>query len=29
VILGLSHPAYSHMAVLGESTRAALAGDFD
>ena len=29
VILGLSHPAYSHMAVLNESTRAALAGDFD
>jgi len=29
VILGLSHPAYSHMAVLGEATRAALAGDFD
>ena len=29
VILGFSHPAYSHMAVLGESTRAALAGDFD
>ena len=29
VILGFSHPAYSHMAVLSESTRAALAGDFD
>ena len=29
VILGLSHPNYSHMAVLAEATRAALAGDFD
>lgn len=29
VILGLSHPNYSHMAVLSEATRAALAGDFD
>jgi hypothetical protein len=29
VVLGFSHPAYSHMAVLSESTRAALAGDFD
>ncbi len=29
VILGLSHPAYSHMAVLSEATRQALAGDFD
>jgi hypothetical protein len=28
VILGLSHPNYSHMAVLAEATRAALAGDF-
>jgi hypothetical protein len=28
VILGLSHPAYSHMAVLPEATRAALADDF-
>jgi hypothetical protein len=28
VILGLSHPNYSHMAVLSETTRAALAGDF-
>jgi hypothetical protein len=28
VILGLSHPSYSHMAVLSETTRAALAGDF-
>jgi hypothetical protein len=29
VILGLSHPAYSHMAVLGENVREALAKDFD
>jgi hypothetical protein len=28
VILGLSHPNYSHMAVLSEATRAALAEDF-
>jgi hypothetical protein len=28
VILGLSHPGYSHMAVLSEATRAALADDF-
>ncbi|MGJ0508150.1 MAG: DUF3501 family protein [Methylocystis sp.] len=28
VILGLNHPNYSHMAVLHEATRAALAGDF-
>ncbi len=28
VILGFSHPAYSHMAVLGENAREALAGDF-
>jgi hypothetical protein len=28
VILGLSHPNYSHMAVLSEATRASLAGDF-
>jgi hypothetical protein len=28
VILGLSHPAYSHMAVLQEAVRAELAGDF-
>jgi hypothetical protein len=28
VILGLSHPNYSHMAVLAEATRAALASDF-
>ncbi len=29
LILGLSHPAYSHMAVLVEAARAELAGDFD
>lgn len=28
VILGLTHPNYSHMAVLSEATREALAGDF-
>lgn len=28
VILGLTHPNYSHMAVLPEATRQALAGDF-
>ena len=28
VILGFSHPAYSHMAVLPETVRAALAADF-
>ncbi|WP_036282147.1 DUF3501 family protein [Methylocystis sp. ATCC 49242] len=28
VILGLTHPNYSHMAVLSEATRAALAEDF-
>lgn len=28
VILGLSHPNYSHMAVMSEATREALAGDF-
>ncbi|MBI1866778.1 MAG: DUF3501 family protein [Methylocystis sp.] len=28
VVLGLSHPAYSHMAVLPEAVRAELAGDF-
>ncbi len=27
-IIGLSHPAYSHMAVLPEAVRAALASDF-
>jgi beta-phosphoglucomutase-like phosphatase (HAD superfamily) len=29
VVVGLSHPAYSHMAVLPEPVRAALAADFD
>ncbi|SMF74712.1 Protein of unknown function [Tistlia consotensis] len=29
VILGFDHPAYSHMAVLTEPVRAALAEDFD
>ncbi|MGA8171072.1 MAG: DUF3501 family protein [Methylocystis sp.] len=29
VILGFSHPAYSHMAVVAETTRAELAKDFD
>lgn len=29
VILGFDHPAYGHMAVIGEDTRAALAGDLD
>jgi hypothetical protein len=29
VTLGLAHPAYSHMAVLPEALRAALAEDFD
>lgn len=28
VVLGLSHPAYSHMAVLPEAAREELAGDF-
>lgn len=28
VILGLSHPAYSHMAVMPEAVREELAGDF-
>lgn len=28
VILGFTHPNYSHMAVLSEATHAALAGDF-
>lgn len=28
VIIGLSHPSYSHMAVLPEAVHAALAGDF-
>ncbi len=29
VILGFEHPAYGHMAVMAEETRAALAGDLD
>ncbi|WP_374656323.1 DUF3501 family protein [Dongia sp.] len=29
VILGFEHQAYAHMAVIGEETRAALAGDLD
>lgn len=29
VVVGLAHPAYRHMAVLDEATRAALAEDFD
>ena len=29
IVLGLKHPAYSHMAVLPEPVRAALSGDFD
>ncbi len=29
VVLGFTHPAYSHMAVLSEEARAALAGDLD
>jgi hypothetical protein len=29
VVLGFSHPAYAHMTVLTEPTRAALAGDLD
>jgi hypothetical protein len=29
VILGFSHSAYSHMAVLPENVRAELAADFD
>ncbi len=29
VVVGFSHPAYAHMAVLPEETRAALAADFD
>ena len=28
-ILGFSHPAYGHMSVMPEATRAALAGDLD
>jgi hypothetical protein len=29
VVIGFSHPEYSHMAVLPEATRAALSKDFD
>ena len=29
VILGIKHPAYSHMTILAPATRAALAGDLD
>jgi len=29
IILGFDHAAYAHMAVIGEETRAALAGDLD
>jgi hypothetical protein len=29
VILGFDHPAYGHMSVVSEETRAALAGDLD
>jgi hypothetical protein len=29
IVLGLEHPAYSHMAVLPEAVRTELAGDFD
>lgn len=29
IILGFDHPAYAHMAVIGEETRAALAEDLD
>jgi hypothetical protein len=29
VLLGLSHPSYSHMAVLPEAVRLELSGDFD
>jgi len=29
VVVGFSHPAYGHMAVMPEAVRAALAGDFD
>jgi hypothetical protein len=28
VLLGIDHPNYGHMAVLGEDVRAALAEDF-
>ena len=29
IVVGFSHPAYGHMAVMPEATRAALAEDFD
>ena len=29
VVLGIDHPGYAHMAVMPETTRAALAGDLD
>jgi hypothetical protein len=29
VTLGITHPAYGHIAIVPEETRAALAGDFD
>jgi hypothetical protein len=29
VILGMSHPAYNHMAVLSDAVRGELSGDFD
>jgi len=29
VVIGFLHPAYGHMSVMPEATRAALAGDFD
>ncbi|MED5517202.1 MAG: DUF3501 family protein [Pseudomonadota bacterium] len=29
VILGIKHPAYSHMTILPPATRAALASDLD
>lgn len=29
VVIGVSHPAYGHMAVIPEAVRAELAGDFD
>ena len=29
IVVGFSHPAYGHMAIVPEATRAALAKDFD
>ena len=29
VVVGIGHPAYGHMAIMPESTRAELAADFD